>query len=285
MSPRKGRSTTRTRAVSLVARPSLATSARSASTAASVTTARPSVPTVSSVSRHPAPVSRQRTVTSRRPVAVTPKVTADPRASRGGASVSASAGSNVPRQAATGFINALQPSARRSHDPPASAITFANAMVEKAAVRSSRWRCAGAGVACTAASAFPIDSAARATNTPPSCATSSRPVSAPRRSRCSSSIARATACAVVRSAMRCPSRRARSAVPMIAVPQTANGTSGGSSSQRPRESHIAPAVSSATAAARGASTPATRAMREARAVSRSTRSSTLIAPLRWSPRT
>ncbi len=262
--------------VSLVARPSAATSERSASTGPRARRAAPSLTGYHCVD-HGAPRARVYTAIRRRPGAVTRTVVRSPRSTSPGASIP-SGGRSVPRQARTGCSTARHPSgaldASATHVTAAAAATRAQAPARR---RALRW--------VSGASADPperLSLARRATRSAaprrprgPECSTSSAPCRAPARSDRSRSMVRETAERVTAPRNQKVVRAVAAAMTASATAQTKNGTAGDSASHRASPRSATAAASTKATPAHASATPCAAVARPRRPRSRSTSSATV----------
>ncbi len=252
----KGRSTTRTATVSLVVRPSVAYSTRSASNGPSTSTAL-SPASASALVRHELPVTRSATVTRRRPGARTVSVTFSPRSTERGASLIVTPPSSVPFQALTGCSNARHPSG--AADAAETSATIPNAAKPSPAIarRPTSRRSAGASVGSPSPVRRPATCSAFSRPSTPTSATSSAPRTEPARNRRSSSTARAMRATDVSRANRPRSQRPPATAAATASPHPRKGVTRGSDSHRLSPSAIvATSRTSATPASTSALPPA-----------------------------
>ena len=140
-----GRSTTSTDIVSLVLRPSVAYTTKSASSGPSETVAE-SPARANEVLRHELPVTRWASVIIRRPGALTVNFTFSPRNTDRGASLSVTPPNKVPFHALSGCSIARQPSGAADAALKRARMPTLAASPPRAARRATRRRSSGASV-------------------------------------------------------------------------------------------------------------------------------------------
>ncbi len=283
-SPMKGRSTTRTTAVSLRARPSLAYSVRSASSGSSRAVATPAT-TGSVTSRHVAPVRRWASVTSRRPGARTVTEIRSPRSTEAGSESSRTPSKSVPLQARRGCRRAAQPSGAVAV-PATSAATPAAAVSIPTPTHWKRRRLSvgASGLRPYSPSLWAIASAPSRPSDPLA-ATSMVPRMEPSRSERSRSISPATPGRVAMRLRRDVRSRKPPTTRATAAIQRRMGTGRGRESHRAEPRKSAPPASNAPTAPTTRVSPDAFRRRASARRSRSTSSMRLICPVDWLPRT